>query len=610
MDFFGRQEQAKRSTGTLVVLMALAVLGVVVAVTTLAAIVIPNVFFTNSDDPMKRAIIWRSVLQIAGSIAFLIAAASFGKSIALRVNRGAGIATSLGGIPVSSNTVDEGERRLLNVTEEMAIASGVPVPAVYILPNESSINAFAAGFSHDEAVIGVTRGSVEQLSRDELQGVVAHEYSHILHGDMMINVRLMGTLYGLLVISEVGRMVMRSGSRSKEGVPIVIVGVALWIIGLVGYGFGALIRAAISRQREFLADASAVQFTRNPLGLSGALQKIGGADTNRLDAPRASEVSHMLFTAGLSNWLGSMTATHPPLSARIEALIGVKFQDKPRSNYAPSSSLVHQIAPSQVTSMVGTLTADGVKRAEHWLTSLDPTLRQAAYEPIGAVALLVCMVLNPEPSVSATQLQELTAQDSDVGKAAARVAPAVARLGQNDRQPLIDLATTALRKTNESQRAWLLKIVQQLITADGRIDPFEYMIYKILKQRLLGPKSTPINKTQSASGPSAADAATIVLSAICTVAGPDEASRQAAYRAGASRLSGPALTSPTPVVWDFSELEASLARLAGQLPARKKLLLDACAHAVAHDGKIRDDEIYILRAVSEALQCPMPTFMV
>lgn len=609
MDFFGKQEQAKRSTTMLVLLMGLGVLGVVAAITALAATLMPHMFFLHFNDPMTRTLHWEPVLRVAGGLTLLIVIASLGKTIALRASRGAGIASSLGGTLVNPSTEDESERRLLNVTEEMAIASGVPVPSVYVLSDESSINAFAAGFTHDEAVIGVTRGSIERLSRDELQGVIAHEFSHILHGDMIFNVRIMGTLYGLLVISEVGRILMRSRSRGKNGGQIVVVGLGLFGIGMVGYGVGAMIRAAVSRQREYLADAAAVQFTRNPKGLSSALSKIGGISP--LVAPRAAEVGHMLFAAGLSSWFGSIMATHPPLERRIEALTGLKFAGKASRPAPPSGdSLVSSLSASQVTDTVGTLSSEGVQRAETWLARLDPSLRQAAHYPVGAAALLICMVLNSQPQSRNTQLQELAANDAGLGEAAARLSSAVAQLAPADRQPLIDLATNALRMTSDPQRTWLLKTVQQLIKADGRVNPFEYMIYKVLKQRLQPYKKPSVVETSGASGSSSALAATIVLSAIVTVSGTSDVARGAAFRAGALRLPKMALNSSTPISWDFGKLEAALTRLSAMLPARKKMFIDACAHAIAHDGLIRDEEVCMLRAVSESLRCPMPTFMV
>src|SRR5262249_2273093 len=191
-------------------------------------------------------------------------------------------------------------RKLLNVVEEMSIASGVPMPEVYLMPDEKGINAFAAGTAPDNAVIGVTEGCVRHLKRDELQGVIGHEFSHILNGDMRLNMRLIGVVFGLLCIMLVGRVMLdafiRGGSprsssaRNANPPPIFLLAIGLIVIGWPGAFFGRLIQAAVSRQREFLADASAVQFTRNPLGLAGALKKIGGlAYGSRLDSAHAAE---------------------------------------------------------------------------------------------------------------------------------------------------------------------------------------------------------------------------------------------------------------------------------------------------------------------------------
>ncbi len=233
----------------------------------------------------------------------------------------------MGGTLVPADVQDPLRRRLRNVVEEMAIASGVPVPEIYVLEEESGINAFAAGFTPSDAAVAVTRGTLELLDRDELQGVIAHEFSHILNGDMRLNIRLMGVLFGIMVLGLIGRLIVRGGhhtsiisSRRDRGAPVaLVIGLGLMVVGGIGVFFARVIKAGISRQREYLADASAVQFTRQSSGIANALKKIGGySEGSLIKSADPEEVSHMLFGTGAR--FCSLFATHPPLVARIQAL--------------------------------------------------------------------------------------------------------------------------------------------------------------------------------------------------------------------------------------------------------------------------------------------------
>ncbi|MFQ5793071.1 MAG: M48 family metallopeptidase [Acidobacteriota bacterium] len=331
MDFFDHQDRAHRNTRWLVFYFVCAVILIICSV----YVAVSAALFGFRERLHAGAAFapWDldRFLWIATATLTIVAVGSLYKIYALSEG-GEAVARWLGGRPIDPNTQVLKERQLLNVVEEMAISSGVPVPSVFLL-EESGINAFAAGFAPADAVIGVTRGAMELLSRDELQGVMAHEFSHILNGDMRLNLRLMGVLNGILVIAVVGYMILRGGrfsSRRRDGgTAIVLLGVALLVIGWVGVFFGKLIKAAVSRQREFLADASAVQFTRNPDGIAGALKKIGGlVHGSRIDNARAEEASHFFFSDGAYRSLGQkpppsrlqFMATHPPLTDRIRRI--------------------------------------------------------------------------------------------------------------------------------------------------------------------------------------------------------------------------------------------------------------------------------------------------
>ncbi|HXI03315.1 MAG TPA: M48 family metallopeptidase, partial [Candidatus Saccharimonadales bacterium] len=277
MDFFEQEESARKRSRLLVVLFILAVAGIILTVY-LASTIFWFAYLAGKlhADTFRM---WdpRLMAAVAFGTGTIIGLGSLYRISTLRRGGGEAVAGFLGGRLLDRSTRNADERRLLNVVEEMALASGIPVPAVFVLEKERSINAFAAGYSRDHAVIGVTRGCMELLSRDELQGVIGHEFSHILNGDMLLNIRLMGLVHGILVIALIGYMLLRGGRSSRKGgSQIVLIGAILYVVGYLGVIFGKIIRAAVSRQREFLADASAVQFTRNPEGIAGALKKIGG----------------------------------------------------------------------------------------------------------------------------------------------------------------------------------------------------------------------------------------------------------------------------------------------------------------------------------------------
>lgn len=322
MDFFGQQGKAKTKTTVLVVYFVIAIVFIVASVY-LASLLIFH--FTQAQQQpgvaLPALVLWDPRLfglVVVGTLGVVLVGSLY-KTIVLSKG-GSAVAESLGGRLLGADPTDPDERQLRNVVQEMALAAGMPVPKIYVLDNDNGINAFAAGHAPSDAAIGVTRGGMSLLTRDELQGVIGHEFSHLLNGDMRLNIRIMGILFGIVCLAVIGRVLLYTrggGGRGRN--PMVLVGLALIVIGALGILFGRLIQAALSRQRELLADASAVQFTRNPAGLAGALKKIGSAGS-RIESAHASEASHMFFENGLGKPLFGMMATHPPLEQRIRAL--------------------------------------------------------------------------------------------------------------------------------------------------------------------------------------------------------------------------------------------------------------------------------------------------
>ena len=580
----------------------------------------------------------------------IIGTGSFFKTLSL-ARGGRAVAELLDGRLVNSNSTDPDERKLLNVVEEMAIASGVPVPQVYVMDGEPGINAFAAGHSASDAAISVTRGAMTMLKRDELQGVIAHEFSHLLNGDMKLNLRLMGLIFGILCLTVIGRILLQTRGRKN---PLPLLGLALIIVGWVGVLFGRLIQAAVSRQREFLADASAVQFTRNPVGLAGALKKIGGiAEGSHIQSHRAEEASHLFFANGLkSRFFGF--ATHPPLIERIRALDPsfdgkypeVVLPDTPVEAVPPPLPGVSPLVPPPPPPPAPTakppplpvitppplpgaataiaqqaIVADvGQPRPEHLEYAVDlheaarPSILLAARDPLGAHALICAFLLSQDSSVREKQLDELGRMTSDAVRDETRgmwsdvqPVPAQARI------PLVDVALPALRRLSPPQFEQFRSAVNALIAGNNQTDLFEFMLQKIVMRHLdtrFYPERRPVTQFYDLR-PLARDAG-ILLSATAYTGADDATQAQAAFAKGAESLGRIARTEIPwlpPTECGLSHLDAALDRFGQSVPQIKKNVLSACAETVAFDNIIQPREAELLRAIADSLDCPLPPFI-
>ena len=670
MDFFERQDKARRKTGFLVFYFIIAVGMLVVSVYLAVALIFGGFSLKNAAD--ETTVAWTHVQIFLGSAVAtlgIISTGSLFKTLSL-ARGGRAVAELLDGRIVNPNSTDIHERKLLNVVEEMAIASGVPVPQVYVMDGEAGINAFAAGHSASDAAISVTRGCMTLLTRDELQGVIAHEFSHLLNGDMKLNLRLMGLIFGILCLTVIGRVLLQTRGRKN---PLPLLGLALIIIGWVGVLFGRLIQAAVSRQREFLADASAVQFTRNPLGLAGALKKIGGiAQGSELQSAHAEEASHFFFANGLrSRFLGF--ATHPPLAERIRALDPSFDGQFPEVELLPAeeaspppvpgvSPLVGAVPPppppaltqppplpaaqppplpgsrppplpatvtmqSAVTGLAPTSIAQqafvadiGQPRAEHLQYAVDlhealpSSLQAAARDPLGATALICAFLLGDEQSLREKQLAELTRISSDaVRQETLRIWPAVQGVPEQARIPLIDIALPALRRFSLPQFEQFRAAVNALIESDNQVTLFEFMLQKMVMRHLetrFYPERRPLIQFYDLR-PLANDGG-ILLSALAYAGAENEAAARAAFDQGADSL-GRAARAEIP--WlppdqcGLTHLNAALDRFGQSVPQIKKNVLTACSHTVAFDGVIQPREAELLRAIADALDCPAPPFL-
>jgi len=636
MNFFEHQEAARRMSRRLVVLFVLAVTAIVVAVNVVATFVYLGIF----APPLPRGFYLTNTL-----ITLLMIGGGTWWETARLAAGGEAVARMIGARRVDPSTRDLLERRLVNVVEEMALASGTPVPRLYVMENEQSINAFAAGHSLHDAVIAVTRGTLTRLTRDELQGVIGHEFSHILNGDMRLNVRLIGVLFGLLMLSMFGRFMLElgRGSRDSRGglAMLVVAGVALWILGYVGVFFGRLIKAAVSRQREYLADASSVQFTRNPDGIGGALRKIGGLTQpgepgSVIRHPHAETLSHLFLGAAKPSFVAGLFATHPPLAARIRRIYGRELPLLPAGELplaealrdaaarpdadgplpypgaasaaavSPLSALVSEPERGgQVVGAIGLAAVEGpaLARAMQRLPG-EADLEAALVDTSQAQLVVLAMLIEKDKPFSGQQRQ-LVAEA--FGAEAAQKVDAFHELIQRQspglRLPLLDRAGPTLLKLGASGRERLLLLVHSLVRADGRVTLHEFLLYTVLRRRIGRDASRPVPIRFAGLEPLQADIG-LVMSLLASVRLPEHPER--AYNAGLLLLAG---IDPPRVPTEAIELDAvsrALDRLNQLAPLAKPRLIKACAAVAFVDGETHWKAASCLRTVCAALDAPLP----
>jgi Zn-dependent protease with chaperone function len=665
MDFFERQAQARQSTRKLVVYFATGVLLLILAVY-LAVLLFFQAFVLNDEhrhrydaaQQLTAVDLWNPKLFAGVTLATLGVILIGGMQKASELSEGgSAVASMLGGRLVNPHTTDPDERRLLNVVEEMAIASGLPVPQVFVLPNERGINAFAAGHSTSDTVVAITEGSLRLLNRDELQGVIGHEFSHILNGDMRLNLRLIAVIFGIMCLSIIGQVLLNTRGRKN---PLPLLGLLLMAIGWIGVFFGRLIQAAVSRQREYLADASSVQFTRNPAGLSGALKKIGGLSYgSRLESAHAQEASHLFFGNGMGSSFLHLLDTHPPLPDRIKA-IEPSFDGRfphvvlpqepssatpaePQRRTSPfplpggagggmffppilaggtsstAADSISEIAPPVIVartalSNLGHATPAHLRYAKELRCSIPENLRLTARSPFGASALIYALLLSDDQSKQTKQLSELdTSTSPGISQETLRVLGEIQSLPTHAKLPLVDLALPALRELSPDQFKQFHDAIRVLVESDGEIDLFEYVLQKIVL-RHLEPQFTQARKPviQYYSLKPLIPGCAVLLSQLAYLGQSDPAQVQAAFQAGAQPLSyatGVPMTLLPPDRCDLSQVDEVLNHLDVAGPQIKKNVLNACAQTVAADGVLQEMEAELLRAIADTLDCPMPPFL-
>jgi len=652
--FFEQQQLARRNTRVMVGLFALAVLATVAAVD----LILSMAFLAmGTSGPFDPDLTGQPPLGFLGTLALVPASVYLWGGLVtvgtvltvslVNIHRlaggGAAVARMIGAREIARNTRDPLERRLLNVLEEMAIASGIRVPAAYVMHREDGINAFAAGFDVSSTVVVVTRGALETLTRDELQGIVAHEISHILNSDVRLNISMIGVLAGILFFGTIGGQMMLH-PRGKGALFMVVVGFALFVIGYVGLFFGRIIKAAVSRQREFLADASSVQFTRNPDGIAGALDQIRTA-TALVYADRAEDLSHMFFVQGISVWFGALFDTHPPIEERIER-VHPGFQSEPyrqrrklpaRTQAKPVPEEILSVAgprgeavaddrrrrpgdlahhwgysPEASTNLVGALDANKMGLATRLLAALPLPLRDQMRDTEGARAALIALLLAPDDEVMRGQLVALEAAGlSSLAQRAQTCVGLTRPLGSAFHLPVVDLALPALRSCSDQEKLDLLAAIHAVIEADRRVSLHEFVVWTLVRTQLAkpAPPSAPKYRTVAEVRADALYVLGLVAYAGQTAAEGPGSDIAKALANGAAEMGLENPLAPARASLDLETVNRSLENLRGLAPLAKAILIKGLFATVTADGKIRVAEAEVMRLVGAVLDCPLPPLL-
>lgn len=608
-NFFAAQDQARSNTKLLVLLFTLAVITLLI-LTNLLVMVTLGVM-----EPEQYQLLlspqhpdWFSQLpwHMMGWVSLLVFAVI---AVVVSIKRaelsqgGQVVAKALGGRLVDYQLADDKQQRLLNIVEEMAIAAGVPVPPVYLM-NESSINAFAAGYSPADAVIGVTQGCLNLLNRDQLQGVIAHEFSHILNGDMRLNIRLIALLRGIEFIGHSGYFLLRSmgrhravgagSSKSKDnGGGILGLALGLMVLGYLGTFFGSLIKAAVSRQREFLADASAVQFTRNPSGIAGALKSIGAATFgSQVKNPNADEMSHLFFAEAISRW-SSLFATHPPLQQRIKRL------DPSWDGVFPTETQLKQQSSEQSSATVQI----GHRQSAAVLSVLPAFLLETSRHALSAPALCCACLLQTEHLEKQWAMVKAHG-DPQLLQNIDRLYDEVSRLSGRQKLQLIQIAVPALKQLSQQQFVEFQTLCQNLSRCDGQEDLLEWTILNWL-QHCVGSQFNPslLHRRDRSSNLAQVQQSVLALLSLCAQQANDEKLQQQAWSSGLQLLALPSATARPAM--SLSQLTEQLPALIHSTPRLKQQLWQMLKIAVQADQLVNDQEAMLLQALALLLEIPV-----
>ncbi|MBX3419104.1 MAG: M48 family metallopeptidase [Pirellulaceae bacterium] len=656
MDFFASQELARRNTFRLVVLL---IISVVCIIGSIFALVLLGLNIANPakhilEDPWA---IGQILLMTSAAVIVVVGSGMLLKFAELSKG-GKVIADLVGGRRLLPNSTHPAERRLLNIVEEMALAAGMPVPPVYVLDNESGINAFAAGQTVNDAIIGVNRGTLEILNRDELQGVIAHEFSHILNGDMRMSLRIIGLLHGIQAIALIGYMLIRSvghtggrSSSSDKGDPrifLLVAGLGLLVIGSLGLFFARLIKASISRQREYLADASSVQFTRNPQGIGGALKMIAAhSDHSRVRSENAEALSHMFFADRLGKMAAGLLATHPPLDKRIKhveprfdgnlgeylksrakATAGYETEkEKPKTDHKFFDKFIPGLAkmpgaatmsapggllnPMLIIGAIGSPTDDDIEYSRLVIGQIPDELLEACHDTFLARCVVFASLLDGNPQIRTAQLQSITNLEGEESTRQTEVfLPFLASADIRYRLPIFEILQGTLVGLSDNQYRHFRKTVSELIAADQSVNLFEFFLRHHLVihlDRHFGHATMKEVKYETVD--QVLGEVGYVLSVLAKVGHSDESSARSAYQAGVSSLNASNRPEYVAEGLNIGQLAQAITVLSHASPTLKKDILSSTVVTISHDHRVTVEEAELFRALAESLDCPVPPLM-
>lgn len=620
MNFFEAQEKARRDTWQLVILFLLAVGGLVL-VSTLFVSWFYMTFITHDSIPftLERYLSSRITHGTSLVVLLIVGMGTLYQYLSL-AKGGKNVAETLGGRQLNPNTATAEERRLLNVVEEMAIASGIPTPMIYLL-EDKSINAFAAGLTIDDAVIGITRGAVEKLERDELQGVIAHEFSHIFNGDMRLNMHLAATLHGIVLIGLIGEFIMRhlgrnggTNGRKSGGNNLIILGLGLYVIGYVGLFLGALIKAAVSRRREYLADATAVQYTRFPAGIAGALKKILYYQSY-LNSPSASTFAHFYFSQGVRSFF----STHPPLKERIYKIdpkwngkIPEYKEDQKRSVHtdkAESKEKQNILITGAVAAAVlkaGTLEKGEVASVHTELESLDGEIREKLNEPLGAQAAILALFYK-ETNKEAL-FASLKENNPYLLLEFASLLSKGTEVYQKEAVPVITLVLYTLKSLSVEQYRTFDSLIQRFVDIDGKVSMYEWSLQHIIRRNLqiyFGERQVPKKLKHSHLG-AVKNELEIIFSMLMHDQYESEEAARRAYADVMRTIGAGALQYRYSDTISHEMFENAVKEIEVVKPGVAKRIFEGVLHSVKIDRVVTPGENLFVHAMALLLQVPMP----
>lgn len=654
MNFFEDQARAKKRTTLLVIYFVIAVVLTIVIidsiiVSAIAYARLEHYFFYHGGEWVVRRdnlypLIYYVTIIASPAVLSVIIIGSLTTSFKLR-GGGIAVADMVKARTIHPDTTDLKERRFINVVEEMSIASGVPVPKLYVMDDEHSINAFVSGFESEDTVMVASKGALDKLSRQELQSVVGHEFSHIFHSDMQISLRIMGITAGLLILGKIGSFILRStfySRRSKSDgriqLAVILAGVGILAVGFIGLMFGRLMKAAISRQRELLADASSVAYTRNPQGLIFALKRIAkDSEQGHLKSANAEDVSHICFAPALQSYLSGAFSTHPPIPVRIKRLDpkGQYAKDplpntkKPPPEPPPKSTaqktgkesgetfmrtmmgatILAGAADSidatakSITNSIGDPLDQHMTLAEALHEQIPNALQTIAHQPREVAYLWYAMML---PQTLTPQLEHTLGKKMSDGSLTKimSIQKVLFNMKWGSLLPLAQIALPAFKMNSPDVMDKMIKNTGAILS-HTKPHYFQYGLYALLCKAANQKKEKASYKTYSKLT-SHANGLQIVISVLVHYSGDDTEKLEAQYKKIMQQLLGKSgdigqLVSPSPFVF-----QAALSKLNHLSPQAKEKFLNACFDCIEHDHKITTAEADLVRVIASIIECPIP----